>query len=116
MFSFVTSTNLIIFCIVLLHCCIYFLLSYNFLFTRSLLTPYAYVSMKSINCILLSLFELKVILLISSVKILCFSLLNLYSVFNINLLLFHKFFMIFCKNVSVSFIFSFYFVFRMSCF
>ena len=56
--------------------------------TRSLLVPYAYVSIESIDYILLSLFELKAILLISSVKTLCLSLLNLFCVFNINLLLF----------------------------
>ena len=53
---------------------------------RSLLVPYADVSIKSIDCILLSSFELKAILLISSVKTLCFSLLNLCFVFSINLL------------------------------
>ena len=53
-----------------------------------MLVPYAYVSIESIDYILLSLFELKAILLISSVKTLCLSLLNLFCVFNINLLLF----------------------------
>ena len=61
----------------------------SFLLPRSLLIPYTYVSVKSINCILLSSFELKAILLISSVKTLCLSLLNLCCVFNIILLFFY---------------------------
>ena len=59
---------------------------YSFSLTRSLFVPYAYVSIKSIDCILLSSFELKAILLISSVKTLYLSLLNLRCVFNIDLL------------------------------
>ena len=54
--------------------------------TRSLLVPYAYVSIESINYILLSAFELKATLLISSLKTLFLSLLNLSCVFNIILL------------------------------
>ena len=54
--------------------------------TRSLLVPYAYVSIESINYILLSAFELKATLLISSLKALFLSLLNLSCVFNIILL------------------------------
>ena len=65
--------------IILLHLITFFSL------TRSLLVPYAYVSVESTDCILLSLFELKAILFISSVKPLCFSLLNLSCVFNIDL-------------------------------
>ena len=68
--------------IILLH------LISSFSFTRSLLVPYAYVSIESIDCILLSSFELKAILLISSVKTLCFSLLCIWCVCNISLLLF----------------------------
>ena len=56
----------------------------SFLIDRSLLVPYAYVSIESIDFILLSSFELKAILLISLVKILCFSLLNHFCAFNIN--------------------------------
>ena len=52
--------------------------------TKFLLVPYAYVSIESIDCILLSSFELKAILLIYSVKTLCLSLLNLCCVFNIS--------------------------------
>ena len=66
--------------IILLHLNSYFSL------TRSLLVANAYVSIKSIDCILLTSFELKAILSISSVKTLCFSLLNLCCVFNIDLL------------------------------
>ena len=56
--------------------------------TKFLFVPYEYVSIESIDCIISSLFELKVILLISSLKTLHFSLLNLCRVFNINLLFF----------------------------
>ena len=66
--------------IILLH------LISSFSLTRTLLVPYAYVSIKSIEWILLSSFELKGIFLISSVKTLCLSLLNICCVFNINLL------------------------------
>ena len=61
-------------------------LIYSFPPTRTLLIPYAYVSIKSTDCILLSSFELKETLSISSVKTLWFSLLNLCCVFYINLL------------------------------
>ena len=68
---------------------LYYIATFNlfffFLLTRSLLITYAYVSIGSIDCTLLSSFELKAILLISPVKTLCLSLLNLYSVFNIDL-------------------------------
>ena len=46
----------------------------------SLLVPHAYVSVESIDFILLSSFELKAILLITPVKRLCFSLLSLHCV------------------------------------
>ena len=69
----------------------YYIVTFNFfLHTRSLLIPCTYVSIdyviKSIDCIILSSFELKAILLISSVKALCLSLPNLCCVFNISLL------------------------------
>ena len=64
-------------CIILLH------LLCSFPLTRSLFIRYAYVSIESMDCILLSSFELKAILLISSVKTLCLSLLNFSCVFNI---------------------------------
>ena len=63
--------------IILLH------LIRSFSLTRSFL---AYVYIESIDCILLSSFDFKAILLISSVKTLCLSLLNLCCVFRINLL------------------------------
>ena len=68
--------------IILLH------LISSFSLTRSLLVPYAYVSIKSIDCIFLSSFETKAILLISSIKTLCLSILNLCCVFNIDFLFF----------------------------
>ena len=61
-------------------------LNFFFLHTRSLLVRCAYVFTESIDCILLSSFKLKAILLISSLKTLCLSLLNLCCVFNISLL------------------------------
>ena len=59
-----------------------------------LFIPYAYVFIKSIDCILLSSFEPKAVLLISSVKTLCSSLLNICCAFNISLLFLHEFFML----------------------
>ena len=50
-----------------------------------MLIPYAYVSIESIDCILLSSFDLRTILLITSVKTLCLSVLNLCCAFNISL-------------------------------
>ena len=79
-FSFVASSKLTIFRIILLYCYIWSLL---FSRTRSLLVPYLNVSIESIDYILLS-FELNTILLISSVETLYFSLLNLCCVFNIS--------------------------------
>ena len=58
------------------------------LHTRYLSIPYAYISIESTDCILLSSFEITAILLISSVKKICFSLLNLCCVVNIILLYF----------------------------
>ena len=55
----------------------------SFSLTRTFLVPFAYVSIESIDYIVLSSFKLKAILLISSVKKLCLSLLNLFYVFNI---------------------------------
>ena len=79
-YSFVTVSKLKIFnIIILIH-----LFSY-FSCTRSLIIPYAYVSIESIDSSLLSSFELKAILLIFSVKT-CPSLLNHCCVFNIGLL------------------------------
>ena len=56
----------------------------SFSLTRSLLVPYAYVSIESIDCILLSSFELKEALLIFLAKTLCLSLLILSGVFDID--------------------------------
>ena len=70
------------FFIILLH------LMSSFLHSRSLLIPCAYVSIESIDRILLSSFEIEAILLNSSVKAFCFSLLNLCYVFSISLLFF----------------------------
>ena len=83
MLFFVTLSKLIAFVL------FYYVVAFNpvfFSLTRNLLFPCAYVSIESIHYIDLSSFELKAILLISSVKGLCYSLLNLYSVFIIKLL------------------------------
>ena len=88
MFFYVFFFNIIkfkYFCIVLLYYYIYFI---SFLHIRSLLVPYLYVSIESIDCILLSSFEFKAILLILSVKTLRLSLSNLCCIFNIDLSLF----------------------------
>ena len=91
----VTNLDYVLFCFLLQHhqiflyCFIILLHSISsFSLTRTLLVSYAYVSIESIDCILLSSFEHNAILLISSVKALCLSLLNLRRVFNIDLLLF----------------------------
>ena len=83
--------------------------------TKSLLVPYAYVSIESIDCTFLSSFELRAILLISSVKTLCFLLLIVpFTVFLILILIlfnifntvFYKFLMIFFNTIYIDFIFS----------
>ena len=56
--------------------------------TRSFFVPNAYVHIELIDCILLLSFELKTVLLISSVKTFCLSRLNLCCVFLIDLLFF----------------------------
>ena len=76
-------------------------LIFSFLHIRSLLVPYAYISIESIDRNFLSSFELKAILLISSVKTLCFSLLNLFCIFNIDLLFFIN-----CLILPMSILFS----------
>ena len=86
--------------IILLH------LISSFPLSKSLLVPYAYVSIESIDCIRLSSSELKAIELISSIKTLCLSLLNFCCVSNI-ILFFYKFFMfsIVAKKLSMSILF-----------
>ena len=62
-FCNIIKTNHFLYCVlIMLHLISFFLL------TKSLLVPYAYVPIKSIDRILLSSFELKTILLISSVQ------------------------------------------------
>ena len=97
-FSFITSSKLIIF----------FIVTFNLFLslTKSLLAPYTYVSIESVDCILLSLFELKAILLISSVRTLCLSLLKLCCIFNIDLLFFINYLIL---PISILF-FSRYFI------
>ena len=71
--------------VVLFYCFVTFKFFF-FLHTFFLFIPHEYVSIKSIDSILLSSFELKATFLNSSVKALCLSLLNLCCVCNINLL------------------------------
>ena len=80
----------------------------SFSLTKSLLVPYAYISIESLDCVLLSSFEcmeIWLIWLISSVKTLCLSFLNLCRGFYINLMFFYWFFMIYFKTISVHFSF-----------
>ena len=97
--------------IILLHL-IYFL-SY----TKTVLVPHAYVSIESIDCILLTSFELKTILSISSVNTLYLSLLNLCCIFNIDLLFLMNCLWFF-KTIYVNFIFFYmiYFIVELSSF
>ena len=70
-----------------LYCFIIFLyLTPSFLRILSLLVPYVYVFIESIDCILLSLSALNPILLTFSVNTLCFFHLNLCCNFNVILL------------------------------
>ena len=100
--EFLASLDYVLLCLLLWHIKVYHFL-YRFItllhlitsfsLTRSLLVPYAHVFIESIDWILLSSFELNAILLISSVKTLCLSLLNLYFVFNIDLLFLMNYFL-----------------------
>ena len=74
------------------HCWIISIHLFSFL--CSLFVPYAYVSVESMDCVLLSSLAINLILLTPSINTLCFSLLNLCCDFNINQLFF-EFFMIF---------------------
>ena len=93
LFYNITKIHYILYCfITLLH------LISSLSLTKSFFVPYAYVSIESIDFILLLLFEHKAILLTSLVKTLCLSLLELCWFFNIDLLFFYKFFMTFYVN------------------
>ena len=76
----------------------------SFPLTKTLVVPYAYVSIESIDSILLLSFELKAILLISPVKTLCLSILNLCYVRNVNLLFLMHFYDFF-NTIYVNLIF-----------
>ena len=80
-------------------------LIFSFLHIGSLLVPYAYISIESIDRNFLSSFELKAILLISSVKTLCLSILKISCVFNFTLLFFYEVFLILFKTNYVNFFF-----------
>ena len=81
-FLFVNIIKFNNFCMILLY---YYIWSFLFHFTRSLAVPYAY---ESNDFILLPSFEVKIILLISPIRTLWRSLLNLCRVSNINSLFF----------------------------
>ena len=69
----------------------YYILISFFLHTRFLFIPYSYVSIESIDCILLPSFELKAILLISFVKKSFLSLLNPCCVFMLVIIFMNSF-------------------------
>ena len=75
----------------------------SFLHTRYFLVSYAYVSIESIDCILLSSLELNAILVTSAVNTLCFLLQNLCCDFNIDLFFMNS--LIFSKTFCINFIF-----------
>ena len=105
----VASLNYVLLCFLkfIIFVSFYYFVTFKsllFSLTRSLLVPYSYVSIKSISCILFSSFELKAILLISSVKILCSWVLNLCCTFNIDLLFLQNF----CNVLRLSILSSFF--------
>ena len=108
-FSFLKSLKIIIFVLFCYICSI--------LHTSSLLISHAYVSIESIDCILLKSLELYSILLTSSVSTLCFPLLNLCWNFSINLLFFMNFYE-FSHTLSMSSLVFWvvYFFFKLICF
>ena len=97
---------------------LYYIITFNlFIFTYYIFAcSNAYVSIISIDCILLSSFELKTTLLISSVKTLYLSLLNLCCVFNIGLFFLWIFYYFFWDYVSFTFCLMVYFILKWSCF
>ena len=83
----------------------------SFLDTRSVLGPCKYVSTEPIDCILLSSFKLTAILLIFSVKPLCFSIFNLCCVSFIFFYMIYFFLYLSCFQtvlIIFKFTFSFY--------
>ena len=103
----------------ILHCFIILLdLFFSFFTFRILALPYAYVSIESIDSILLSSLVLNAILIVSSLNKLCFFLVSLCCDFNINLVLFINSLLSFFKVNYANFIFLLliYFIFNLSCF
>ena len=98
-YDIIKVNNFLYFFIVLLHLISYFSL------TRSLLVRYAYASIRSIHCIVLSSFKLNEMLIISSVKALWLSLPDLCCVFNIDLLFLYNFLWFYFKTINAIFIF-----------
>ena len=86
LYVFFYNVKLILFCIVLLYCRISSLLFKLLDLFSFHMHMFLYVSIESIDCIFLSSFEVKTILLISSLKALCLSLLNLCCAFDTDLL------------------------------
>ena len=92
----------------------------SFLRIMDLLLLYRYVSLQSIDCIVLSLLAINAILITSSVNTLCFLLQNLSCNFNINLLSFKKFcdFLLhyILQYFNIIFFLVVYFIFESICF
>ena len=92
----------------------------SFLRIMDLLLLHRYVSLQSIDCIVLSLLAINAILITSSVNTLCFLLQNLSCNFNINLLSFKKFcdFLLhyILQYFNIIFFLVVYFIFESICF
>ena len=123
MFFYVLFCNIVKINHFLCHFIILLHLISSFSFIKYLFVPYAYLSIEWIDCILLPLLELKAILLFSSVKPLCHSLLNLYCVCNINWMVFNNFSWSFLRLSRLVLFFSrinnflnYYFIIKLSCF
>ena len=100
-----------------LHCFVILMhLVYSFLLTRSLLIAYVYVSIESVYFILLLSSELRVTLLISSVRTLCLALINLHV--SLILLVFLGILYDSFQDYLINFIFvqMIHFLFKLSCF
>ena len=94
MLFYTSFCNIIKFNDFLYHFIIFFCLIFSFSFTRSLLVAHVYISIELIDCILLSTFVIRVILLISSAKHYALHF-QIFAVFLILIYCFYEFFLIF---------------------
>ena len=99
MFSFVRLSKLIIFYIILLYCSILIFFQFH------ILNPWCMFLSNQLIVLFYHHLNLKVTLLISSLKTLCFLLLNICCVFYINFFFFNEFFMSFSKTFALNLIF-----------